>query len=278
MKAYISVDMEGMPYIVSSEHLGLKGLLYEEARKIMTEIVVISAESLHKNGFEKVVVADSHGPMVSIIPDALPEYVDLVRGTSRPVSMTSGIESCDAALFLGYHAKAGTSHSTFDHTYSSYTIDSLELNNIKVSEFLLNAYVAGHYNIPVILVGGEEKLIEEDVKKFSPATETVVFKKSYSRYSSISNSFVKIRENLKESIAKAAKNFMDGKTKALTVKTPIEFKIRFLHTDMADMSELLPFIERVDGKTVKYVAKDIIEGYKIFEALVELGIQAHPST
>ncbi len=278
MKAFISVDMEGLPFVVSPEHLDLKGLLYAEGRKIITDIILVSSESLHENGFEKVIVADSHGPMVNIIPDAIPEYVELVRGSTRPVSMTSGIELCDAALFLGYHAKAGTMHSTFDHTYSGSTIDFLEINNIMVSEFLLNAYVAGYYNIPVILVAGEEKLIEEDVKKFSPWSETVIFKKSYSRYSSISNSFIKISKDLKDSISKASKNFIDGKTKILKAKTPIKFKIRFLSTDMADMCELLPFIDRIDGKTVKYIAKDILEGYKIFEALVELAISAHSTT
>jgi len=33
MKAFISVDMEGMPYVVIPGHLNLKGALYEEARK-----------------------------------------------------------------------------------------------------------------------------------------------------------------------------------------------------------------------------------------------------
>ncbi|PIU58717.1 peptide transporter, partial [Candidatus Bathyarchaeota archaeon CG07_land_8_20_14_0_80_47_9] len=32
MKAFISVDMEGMPYVVIPGHLNLKGALYEEAR------------------------------------------------------------------------------------------------------------------------------------------------------------------------------------------------------------------------------------------------------
>ncbi|RLF84389.1 peptide transporter, partial [Thermococci archaeon] len=38
MKAFISVDLEGMPFIVSPQHLVEKGALYNEARKIATEI------------------------------------------------------------------------------------------------------------------------------------------------------------------------------------------------------------------------------------------------
>ena len=66
MKAFISVDMEGMPYIVIPGHLSLKGTLYEEARKTATKITLTVAEELHKNGFNQILIADSHGPMVNL--------------------------------------------------------------------------------------------------------------------------------------------------------------------------------------------------------------------
>jgi D-amino peptidase len=118
MKAFISVDLEGMPYIVIPGHLGLKGRLYDEARKVATKVTLVVANELHKNGFNDVVIADSHGPMVNLLVDDLPEYVEIVRGFPRPLSMVSGVQDCDVALFLGYHAKFGTAKSTFDHTYS----------------------------------------------------------------------------------------------------------------------------------------------------------------
>ena len=33
MRALVSVDLEGMPYIVSREHVHLKGALYSEAER-----------------------------------------------------------------------------------------------------------------------------------------------------------------------------------------------------------------------------------------------------
>ena len=114
MKAFISVDLEGMPYIVAPSQLNLKGALYEEARKIATKITLAVADELHKNGFGEVLVADSHGPMVNIHVEDLPEHVEIIRGFPRPLSMVTGVEGCDAAVFLGYHAKFGTAKSTFD--------------------------------------------------------------------------------------------------------------------------------------------------------------------
>ena len=159
MKAFISVDLEGMPYIVIPGHLSLKGTLYDEARRIATKVTLTVAEELHKNGFDEVVIADSHGPMVNLLIDDLPEYVEIVRGYPRPLSMVSGIEGCGVALFLGYHAKFGTAKSTFDHTYSGASINRVEVNGIVVSEFLLNAYVAGESGVPVVMVAGEAKLL-----------------------------------------------------------------------------------------------------------------------
>jgi D-aminopeptidase len=54
MKALISVDMEGMPYIVNPSQLRLKRALYDGGRRIATKITLTSAEELNKNGFEKV--------------------------------------------------------------------------------------------------------------------------------------------------------------------------------------------------------------------------------
>lgn len=90
MKAHVSVDLEGMPYIVSRGHLNLKAPLYDEARKIATKITLITAEELHKNGFGEVIIADSHGPMVNLLVDDLPDYVEIIRGFPRPLIWFQG--------------------------------------------------------------------------------------------------------------------------------------------------------------------------------------------
>jgi D-amino peptidase len=46
MKAFISLDLEGLPYVVSREHLYVRGALYQEAREIATELVKTVAETL----------------------------------------------------------------------------------------------------------------------------------------------------------------------------------------------------------------------------------------
>jgi len=276
MKAFISVDLEGMPYIVTPGHLSLKGALYDEARKIATKVTLIVADELNKNGFEKVVIADSHGPMVSVLVDDLPEYVEIIRGFPRPVSMVSGVEGCDVALFLGYHAKFGTPKSSFDHTYSGGSINKVEVNGIAASEFLLNAYVAGELKVPVVLVAGEAQLLQDDVRQYAPWAENVVLKHSLSRVSARSSSMVKIEKELREAIKKAVVRSKDD-AKLLLAKKPVKMRITFLTSHFADVAELLPIIRRIDGLNVEYTARNMIEAYNTFEHLVlaASGMSAH---
>jgi D-amino peptidase len=268
MKAFISVDLEGMPHVVIPGHLGLKGSLYSEARKIATKVTLIVAEELNKNGFEEIVIADSHGPMVNLLVDDLPEYVEIIRGYPRPVCMVSGAEECKVALFLGYHAKFGTAKSTWDHTYSGGTINRVEVNGIAASEFLLNTYVAGELNVPVILVAGEAQLLLDDVKQYAPWAETVVLKRSFSRVAARSFSMRRIEKELKEAVNRAVATFKEDNVKPLIANKPAKIGITFNASQYADAAELLPTVKRTNGLNVEYTAGNIIEAYKIFELLV----------
>jgi D-amino peptidase len=250
--------------------------LYEEARRIATRITLIAADELSKNGFDKVIIADSHGPMVNLLIDDLPEYVEIVRGFPRPLSMVSGIEGCKTAMFLGYHAKFGTAKSTFDHTYSGASINRVEVNGIAASEFLLNAYVAGELGVPVALVAGEAQLLEDDVKKTAPWAETVALKTSMSRLSAKSASMLSIEKELRRAVRKAVAAQKKDKAGLLVAKKPVRMAINFLASQFADAAELLTSIKRIDGLRVEYTAKSMADAYKTLEllTLASSGMQA----
>lgn len=266
-RAFVSVDLEGMPYVVIPGHLNLRGPLYEEARRIATRITLIASDELNKNGFDNVTVADSHGPMVNLLIDDLPEYLDIVRGFPRPLSMVAGIESCQIALFLGYHAKFGTARSTFDHTYSGRSISRVEVNGILASEFLLNAYTAGELGVPVVLVAGDAQLLNDDVKTHAPWAETVALKHSLSRLSCTSSSMVRIEKELRDAVKKAVVKNEKSRVKLLVPKKPVRMGIDFLASHYADAAELLPNVKRTDGLKVEYTANSMVEAYKVFELL-----------
>ncbi|NPA23510.1 MAG: peptide transporter [Crenarchaeota archaeon] len=274
MKAYVSVDFEGLPHIVSFSQLLPKGKMFYEARSIATRIVKHICEVLNREGVKEIVIADSHGCMINIDPEELPENVKLIRGIPRPVSMMIGVEECDLAMFIGYHAGAGTVRGVLDHTLSSTSIYRLKINNIVASEYLLNALVAGYYEVPLILVAGDEALRDE-VQKYTPWAEFVPLKRGLSRFSAASYSTARLLRDLECSIMRALDKYEKGKTDIFKIDGNIVLEVSFRTTEFADVAENLPGAERVDGYTVRYICNNIVEAYKVLElvTLACLGVR-----
>ena len=169
MQAFVSVDIEGIPHVVSKEHLNPAGKLFAEARELMTDCLLMVLDNLRDLGFGAAIVADSHGPMVNILPEKLPDYVQLVRGSPRALAMVAGAKGCDAAFFVGYHARPGTAKAVFDHIYNWSTLRSVKINGQEASEFLLNGAVLGELGIPVLMVAGDKALLRS-LSKMKRAT------------------------------------------------------------------------------------------------------------
>ena len=267
-KAFVSVDMEGLPHITSNEHMAPGKHLYDEARSIMTECILAMTDELHNSGFDRVVVADSHGPKINLIPEKMQSFVDVVRGNPRATSMVAGGKGCDAALFLGYHAKPGTPNSTFDHTINDSIIRTLKYNGEESSEFYMNAATLGEQGVPLILVAGDASLLKDDVAKHTPWAARVPLKESLGRYSAISPSMTEclqlIRAGVRESVAKMDKGGMEK----LRIKTPVETEIQFTDSDYAYVASFLPGAKRIGGWGVHFTSASMEEAYRTTQLLV----------
>ncbi len=275
MKLYVSVDMEGLPGITSISQVSTTGKDYDRARKWMTEIVNIVASTAFSYGFKEVYVNDAHGLMINILYEKLAGNTYLISGFPKSVSMMCGIDnSFNAAIFLGYHAKKGTEHAVMDHTMSGRHIQRIIVNGIEASEFYLNAAVAGYYNVPVILVGGDDKVVSE-AKELIENIELVEFKRSIGRFSSISLALKNIEEELREKCLKAFEKLKSSKIKPFKVGEPINMEVEFTNSAIPEALEILPFVKR-EKLTVKVLAKNILEAYRFLELflIVATGISA----
>jgi D-amino peptidase len=267
-KAFVSVDMEGLPHITSNEHMFPGKHLYDEARSIMTECVLATVEELHSSGFERVVVADSHGPKINLIPEKMPAFVDIVRGNPRSISMVAGGKGCDAALFLGYHAKPGTPNSTFDHTIDDRIIRTVKYNGEESSEFYMNAATLGEQGVPVILVAGDKSLLDDDVAKNAPWARRVPLKESLGRYAALSPSMPESTRSIRAGVRESVRQFDDGEMQPLRLKTPVEVEIQFTDSAYAYIASHLPGSKAVGGWDVHFTAKTMEEAYGVTQLLV----------
>lgn len=271
MKAYVSIDLEGLPGISGISQVAPKASLYSDARKVMTWITNVVSRQLLREGFEYVTVADSHGYMGNIDYMEVTEKVELIQGYPRPYSMMIGIdEGYDAALMIGYHARAGTVKGFLDHTYSSATIHRIYVNGVAASEYYLNTLYAGYYNVPVILVAGDEHLREE-VEKHTPWAVFVPLKKGYSRLSAKYPSRDIIEKKLAEGIREASRRLKRGEAKPLKLGE-LTLRIELKNPLFVDMAQLIPGIKRIDAYTLEYKARDPVEAMSIVEIIAWIGL------
>jgi D-amino peptidase len=267
-KAFVSVDMEGLPYITSNEHLLPGKLLYDEGRSIMTNCVLAMTDELRNSGFDRVVVADGHGPKINFIPERMPSFVDIVRGNPRATSMVAGGKGCDAALFLGYHAKPGTPSSTFDHTISGTIIRTVKYNGQESSEFYMNAATLGEQGVPVILVAGDASLLKDDVVRHAPWAARVALKESIGRYAAMSPSMPECLELIRAGVREAVTRLNNGNVELLKLKPPIETEVQFANSDFSYVGSFLPGSHRIGGWGVGFTAESMEEAYLTTQLLV----------
>ena len=90
--------------------------------------------------------------------------------------MVSGLDSSyAAAIFVGYHSRAGSSSSPLAHTLAT-NLEYIKINGVYASEFLINAYAAALKGVPVVFVSGDQGLTDE-VKETNSNITTLAVKK-----------------------------------------------------------------------------------------------------
>ena len=155
LKVFISVDMEGVTGVVNSDDASRSGKDYDYFRQTMTREANAAIEGALAAGATEIIVRDSHGSALNLLPEMLHRSSKLIRDWSGgPISMMEGIDDTyDAAVFVGYHAKAGTPDGVLDHT-SSGDVADVSVNGISLPETGYNALIAGHYDVPIAFVAG----------------------------------------------------------------------------------------------------------------------------
>lgn len=269
MKIFVSVDMEGISGIISSEYVNPTKKFYDEGKKLMLHDTLAVVEKCLELGAEEVVINDSHAYMDNLTIPSFPEKTKLIIGSPKPLSMLQGIEDCDLAFFIGYHSGIGTSYAVLEHSYSSATVYNLKINGEYMSEVYINSLIAGYFNVPVAFVSGDETTTKH-AKDILENVITVSVKKALSRTSALCLPLSETKRLLQEGVKKVfeiyRKSYSYFKPKKLS--PPYTFEIEFLSTQMADSVSLHPDVKRVDGRKIIFQRDDLLEAYNLFRILL----------
>ncbi len=262
-KIYISADMEGVVGVVTGDQLGPTGFEYSRFREFMTQEVNAAIEAAFAGGATEIVVSDSHGNGESLLIEKLPKNVTLVRAWPRPLMMMQGIDETFAgAIFIGYHASTTNPEGVRAHTMSSATLADVRLNNVSVPEAGINAAIAGHFNVPVIMVSGDDAAVKEITALLGPI-EGAVIKWNYGFHSARTLMPEAANDLIREKVKKAMSRLAEFKP--YKVSTPIQLDVRFKNYRPAEVLSYLSIVKRTDAHSIRFLGKDMIEVSKFLE-------------
>ncbi|HEU4508028.1 MAG TPA: M55 family metallopeptidase [Pyrinomonadaceae bacterium] len=266
LKIYISADMEGVVGAVTGEQLGPQGFEYARFREFMTQEVNAAIEAAFAAGATEIVVSDSHGNGQNLLIEKLPKNILLVRAWPRPLMMMQGIDETFAgAIFLGYHTATTNTQGVRAHTISSARLADVRLKGISVSEAGINAAIAGHFNVPVIMISGDDAVVKETQALLGDVEGAVV--KWASGFHSAKTimpeaAYQLIREKVKTAIGRI-KDF-----KPYKLAPPIQLDVRFKNYRPSEVLSYLSIVERTDAHSIRFSGKDMIEVSKFLEFIV----------
>ncbi|MFH9293399.1 M55 family metallopeptidase [Streptomyces sp. NPDC017520] len=269
MKLLISVDMEGVSGIVHPSETNPERYDYQRGRELMTaDANAVVAGVLDADPTAEVLVADAHGTFRNLLPEQLDRRARLVRGKPRTLHMLAGLdEATDAALFVGYHVRAGEGPGVLAHTMNDAILD-VRVAGRSLGETGLNAAMAGHLGVPVVLLSGDDAACAE-MNALVPETVTVAVKEALGMAAAVTLHPEEARDRLRRAAADAVTRRAEIPPLALTGALDVEVDLVSPHT--IDLATLVPGVSRARGaRTVTFTSPDYATAYRLILLLAQL--------
>ncbi len=279
MKVLISADMEGTCGVVSWVQVMPPEVVgntepssqteYERGRARMTAEVNAAIDGAMKAGATEVIVNDSHDGMRNLLPDLLDPRCRFISGSDKHLGMMQGVdlEGIGAVFFTGYHAKAGTPNAPLAHTWTGW-VNDVRFNGLSTGEFGLNAAVGGHFGVPVTLVTGDIRAVQQTQDLIGEQVVGVSVKEGLSTFAALHLAPAKAQEMIREGAMQAVKNAKKAKPYPWPKNCRVE--VDFEHQARADQAELAPGVERAGERTVAWISPNALHMYLMFRTVTKL--------
>jgi D-amino peptidase len=253
VRVHVISDMEGVAGIVKWEQVSGGDAMFEEGRRLYTEEINAAVRGARAAGATEIVVMDCHGAgkgwtFNSLIPEDLDpdcEYVVQEEWSEYTELLEQG---CDAALFVGMHARAGTRDGVQNHTISGRDYQNLWFNGTLVGETGINAALCGTWGCPVLLVTGDEAACREGRELLGDGLTTVAVKRGLGAHSARMIPPTRARRLIEDGARQALSE--PNAVAPYDPGSPCEIRVEFKNTAAPDKLRFRAGVERIDDRTV----------------------------
>ena len=277
MNVFISADIEGVTGLISWSQAGRPNSEHYDfafARRMMTHDVNAAVRGARAAGAKRVVIKDSHGNSKNLLIDELERGVELMSGVgSGLLGMMEGLDgSFDAALLIGYHAKAGTAEGIMEHTYTG-RAHRLFINDVEIGEMGLSAATAGRLGVPLAMVSSDEMGCRE-AQGMIPGVHTAITKYGIGRYMGRLLHPSETGPLIESTATKALQKL----NKPWTFSGDCTVRLEVNRTEDADWAARIPGVTRVDGYSVQVTVDNYTDAQSwavVLMSVYTLGMNSH---
>jgi D-amino peptidase len=237
MRVVIFCDMEGISCIEHWDQVTGGKALYEECRKLYTDEMNAAVRGARAAGAREIDVVDCHGAggaysFKSFLPDRLEAGAQYIFGYPWARYIAPFEQGCDAILFVGAHAMAGTPDGVLCHTVSSEAWYNAWINDTLVGESGILAAIAGCWDVPAVFVSGDEATCHEVAALLGEEVTTAPVKKGLGRFSSRNMAPKDACSLIEMRVAQALS--LGNWPKPYKPQGPVTFKVELATPDRAD--------------------------------------------
>ncbi len=251
---FVIMDAEGVAGICRQEQTDPKD---PELRQLLTGEINAAVEGLYEGGAEEVLVWDGHDGSQTLSAATIHPRAKLIIGN---IGANYTFDRRYAALaFVGQHSMAGVRGGIMAHSYSSLGIQNLKLNGKPIGEIEAAVALAGAYDIPVILLTGDNAAVEE-LRAIVPEAETAAVKEGLQRYACISLSAEAARAKIRESARRAMAKI--GQVRPYKITGPVTIEVEYTtRNSLAVDAGRLTGATVIGDRTIRYSGKDFLEAW-----------------
>ena len=261
MKIYVLSDMEGIGGVLNRSHVFSDQPYYEKAREWLTADVNAAVQGAIEGGATEILVADGHGAnnATNLIYEKLHEGATYIQGSPWEEYLQSLDSSFDGFFHVGAHAMSGTKGAILEHAMNSREWVEMRVNGEPMGEIGLYAACAGQFDVPFVMVSGDDKACEES-QELVPDVESAVVKYGITRHCArvlpMPLVHARIREAAKAAVRKAKS------VKAFKVTAPVEIEIDYFRTEKADAIREREGVHKLNARTVRYTGDTITQAFR----------------
>jgi D-amino peptidase len=253
MRVMIWGDMEGVACVTSWEQVMGGAVQYQESRVLYTQEINAAARAAKRAGATEIYAVDNHGAgggfsFKSMVPELLEPGVRWVLGAHWMRYVKPMQEGCDAVLFVGAHAMAGTPDGIMSHTISGQAWYRATVNGVPVGESGIIAAMAGTWDVPAIFVSGDVATCREVAALVGDKVVQAPVKEGFGRFGTVTMTPSEAQKLIDEQVFRALTN-RDWPA-PYKPEMPVQFRVELATVDQADAFRGKAGIEFVDSRTI----------------------------